>query len=267
MQMLDQPLIWPVGEADVVNLDLAAHVFERDGVRFVRRFGRLFQQLEDPRGARERVLQFGHDAGNLVERLRVLVRVAQKHRKLTDRDRARAARRRDQRARDRYARVHQTVDKARGRIRDRREEDRAERVFLQPGVDFVKPALRAFFLSERLHDVLPRNHFVDQRVLLSARFGAQPEHFIGTLCDKRRNQQRYRRDQKDDQRDRRIHGKHESERAEDRQYAREKLRKADQQSVRELFDVGRHAARNLARRMPIEIGKRQRSDLAERIVP
>ena len=88
IQIFDQMLLRRVGERDVLQLYAAGDGFKLLRVQCVRRFGRLVDQLEDPCGAGQRVLKLRDHAGDLVEGLGVLVRVAEEARQSADRDRA-----------------------------------------------------------------------------------------------------------------------------------------------------------------------------------
>ena len=78
------------------------------------------------------VLQLGHNAGNIIERLGVLVGIVQQNRKLADRN---AAANGNQRAHHADRRIHQRVDKAGGRVGDGGKEGGLYAADLQIGVN------------------------------------------------------------------------------------------------------------------------------------
>ena len=128
----------PVGyipEADVLELHASVGMLQRNSTLRVRCLRRLVDELKHTPRAGHRVLKLGHNAGNIVEGLRILVRVAEEHRKSAHRN---TARNRHQRARQRHAGIDDAVDKAGDGVRQRREERRAQRVFLKPSVNFVE---------------------------------------------------------------------------------------------------------------------------------
>ena len=90
-----------------------------------------------------------------------------------------------------------------------------------------------------------------------------PEERIGVLRDLPRHHEAERGQQDDEQGDERLDREHEHECAEDGQHAGEQLREAHQQALRELVDVRDHAAREVARRMRVEVADRQLLDVVE----
>ena len=77
VEVPDQGLVRRVGEAKVLDLHCALHLFRTFRMLRLRRPRRGFDQLEHPPRAGQRVLQFRHHAGNLVKGLGVLVGVVQ----------------------------------------------------------------------------------------------------------------------------------------------------------------------------------------------
>ena len=82
-------------------------------------------------------MQFRNDAGDLVEGLGILVRVAEETRQPADRDRPCHG---AERAGKADAGIDDVVDDARGRVRHGGKEGRAHGVGRQPVVDLVKLA-------------------------------------------------------------------------------------------------------------------------------
>ena len=84
-QALDERAVGQIAEGDVLDLDVAV----RHELYGVLRFGGLVfsvQQLEHAGRAGQSVLQLGHDAGNFVEGLGILVGVVQEDAQLADGD-------------------------------------------------------------------------------------------------------------------------------------------------------------------------------------
>ena len=252
IKMLDQVLLRDIGERDVLQRDAAVGVRERLRIGGLRGLRRFLDKLEDAVGAGQRILQLRYHAGNFVEGLRILVGIAEEACQLADGD---AAVHGAERARHADARIDERVDKARGRIRDGREENGAQRALAQPLVDLVKAALCAFLIAEGLHDLLIADHLVDDAGLLAAGGGLLLEHGVGLAGDKARNEQRHRRDDHDDERDERIHPQHEQQRADDGEHARKELREAHEQAVCELVDIRDHAADDLAVAVRIDVAQ------------
>ena len=242
----------------MLELHSALRLFEDSRVVAVGDLSRLLDEVKDSRGAGERVLKLGYNAGNLVERLGVLVGVGQKAGKSSDR---KTARDRRERSGQRNSRVNDAVDKAGRRIGDRREEYRPQRRLAKPLVDLVELLLRALLVAERLNDLLTADHLVDKRGLLSSRLGLESEHIVGVLCDESRGEQRERRYKQHDEGYSGVYREHEADRSEYRRGSRKELRKAHQQSVGKGVGVGDDAADDLARRVRVEVGERQALDL------
>ena len=173
-------LLRRVGERDVLQLYAAGDGFKLLRVQCVRRFGRLVDQLEDPCGAGQRVLKLRDHAGDLVEGLGVLVRVAEEARQPADRDRACHGAERTGKA---DAGINNIVNDARGRVRHGRKERRTHGRRRQTVVDLVKLAQTLALVRESLHDALTAQLLVDQRGLLPACLGLQLEHGIGMTRD------------------------------------------------------------------------------------
>ena len=76
-EVLNQLAVGGIGEENVLEIDFAAGLRKNLGVGRVGILRGLVNQLKDASGAGERVLQLGDDAGNLVERLGVLIGVGE----------------------------------------------------------------------------------------------------------------------------------------------------------------------------------------------
>ena len=263
-QILDEPLLRRVGERDVLQRHAARGLRQRLRVRRVGRLGGLVDEREDPVRARQRVLKLGDNAGDLVERLGVLVRVTEEARQRTHRDRAR---RRADCARKADARIDDIVDDARGGVRHGREERRAHRGRREAAVDLVELPLALALVRERLYDAHAAQLLVDKGGLFAAGLRLQLEHGIRPRGDELRHQQRQGCQQHHDQRDLPADGQHESERARDGQNAGEQLCEAHEKTVGELVDVGNDAAERIARGMAVKVRERQPLQMRERLSP
>ena len=209
-------------------------------------------------------MQLRHDAGDLVERLGILVRIAQKNAELSDRD---AARDRIQRADQSDARIHDAVDKSRRRIRQAAEKYGAQARLLQPLIQLVEAFERRPFLSERLHDLLPLDHFVDKGGLFTTHGVLCLEMTVAAFCDKACGDETERRHDHDNKRNRQIHGQHKQERSQNGQHAGKELCCAHEQAVRKRVHIRDDAAHKVAGRMGIQIRQGKRLDLFDRRVP
>ena len=118
-------------------------------------------------------------------------------------------------------------------------------------------------MPEGLHDLQISDHLFREGRDLAAALRLMPEESIGVLRDLPRHHEAERGQQNDEQRDERLDRKHEHEGAEDGQYARKQLRESHQQALRELIDVRDHAAREVARRVRVEVADRQLLDVIE----
>ena len=76
VEVLNQGLLFPVGEAHLLDGHLPLGVLEHPGVGVVGDLGPLLNQLEHPARAGQGVLQLCHHAGNLIKGLGVLVGIA-----------------------------------------------------------------------------------------------------------------------------------------------------------------------------------------------
>ena len=165
VQVLNQMLLRRVGECDVLEFHAAGDGFERLCIRGVRRFNRFVDQFKYPRGAGQCILQFRNDAGDLVEGLGILVRVAEETRQPADRDRPCHG---AERAGKADAGIDDVVNDARRRVRHGREEGCAHGRRRQTVVDRVKLAQTLVLMRERLHDALAIQLLVNQGGLLPA---------------------------------------------------------------------------------------------------
>ena len=174
----------------------AVEVLYRSRMFRLRTLGFFLDQLEDPRRARQRVLQLRDHAGYLVERFRVLVRVAEQAGQLTHRHRA--AKKSDETCRmtasdgetgaqDRHPRVHHVVHKAGARVCQGGEKDCPQRTLLKPFVDLVEPAEHPVLLPVGLHHLLVADHLIDQRGLFPSRLRLQKKHVVSPRRDKLRH--------------------------------------------------------------------------------
>ena len=116
VHILEQRRLRHVAERHMLQRDAARHVRERFRIRRVGDLLRLVHEREDTSSAGDSVLQLGDNAGNFVERLGVLVGIAEENRQAADRDRARDG---GHRACEADTSIDHTGHKARDRVRQR----------------------------------------------------------------------------------------------------------------------------------------------------
>ena len=219
----------------------------------VLRFGGLVfsvQQLEHAGCAGQSVLQLGHDAGNFVEGLGVLVGVVQEDAQLADGD---ASSYGIDCAHEADACVDDVVDEAGGGVGHAGEEDGLQAHVLQSAIHLVKSLEALGLVAEGLHDLLTLYHLVDKGSLLAAHGALALEILVAALCEKAGHHKAQRGDADHHQRDRDILLQHEEQGAEDGQHTREQLGEAHQQAVREGIHIGHHPAHDVAGWMAVEV--------------
>ena len=130
--------------------------------------GRGLQKFIDTLGGHESIFQFRDDAGDLVERFRVLVRVGQKDRQAADRKRRGAGGNDEQRAGHADDGVNDLVDKTGGGIDEGGEEHGLQRMPAEFLVQHIETSRDAPFLRIGLHDLLIFDHFIGVACLRAA---------------------------------------------------------------------------------------------------
>ena len=263
VEVADQLLLRVVGERHVAALHAALHAGERQRVGPVGRLRRFGDQVQKPRGAGDGILKLRDHAGDLVERLGILVGVAEK---AGQRAHGHAAGQRHQRAGQCHAGIDHAVDESGGGVGDGGEEYGAQRAVLQPAVDLVKLVQALRLAAEGLDHLGVADHLVDVGGHLATGLGLQAEHVVCALGDEPRHEQRQRRDHHHHQRDGPVADQHDDQRSGDGQRAGEQLCEAHQQALGELVGVGDDAADDLAVRMGVDVAQRQLGDLAQRVL-
>ena len=261
-EVLDQGPVGQVAEADVLQRYPAVRLQNgRAG-----RFGGLVpgvQQGEHPRRAGQSVLQLGHDARYLVERLGVLVGVAQKDAQLADGD---APGRRVERAHQPHAGVDDVVHKAGGGVGQAGKEGGFQAHVRQPLVHLVEGGQALGLVAEGLHHLLSLDHLVDEGGLLAPHRALAVEVAVGVVGDEARHHQAERGDEDHHQRDEHVLPEHEQQGAHNGQHAGEQLGEAHQQPVREGVHVGHHPADDVPGGVAVQVGKGQGLDLVDGVV-
>ena len=158
----------------------ASHTTQYHGVRRVRFHRRLVDDLEDTTRGRDGVLKLRHDTGDFIERLRVLVRVAQERNELPDRDEGPD---RHHRAAHTDRRIDDRVHAAGRRIHERRHEGRLEAVVGQGFIYLLKLRLCLILMPEGLHDLQISDHLFREGRDLAAALRLMTEESIGVLRD------------------------------------------------------------------------------------
>ena len=262
VHILEQRCLRHVAERHMLQRDAARHVRERFGIRRVGDLLRLVHQRKDTSSAGDSVLQLGDNAGNFIERLGVLVGIAEENRQAADRNGTCHGRHGTRKA---NTGIDHAGDKARDRVRQRGEERRTERCLTQCLVQRAEARLGARLIAERLHDLLPVDHLVEEGRLLAARLRLLAEHIISARGDEFCRKEGQRRQHDDDERDLPVQIEHDAECAEDREHTRKQLCEAHEQAVGKLVDIGDHAADDVAGGMAVEVGKRQLLQVGERL--
>ena len=201
----DQRLGRIIGEMYVPDLHTAPDQLGTLRVFRFRTALRRFDQIKDPAGAGQGILQFCDHAGYLIEGFGVLVGIAEEAGQVTHRNTAAHG---DQCACQRHTGIDQGVDEPGSRIGQRGKEDGPQRAFLQSPVYLVKLLQRLLFMAKGLDDLHLANGLVNDGRLLASGLGLELEHRIGTLGDKVCHQQRNRRDAEDHQGDLPVHDQH-----------------------------------------------------------
>ena len=245
---------------DVNRAAYANVVSQYSCIRRVRFHRRLVDDFEHTARGGDGVLELRHDTGDFIERLRVLVRIAQERHELTDRDEGLD---RHHRAAHADRRIDDGVHTAGRRVHERRHEGCLEAVVGQRFVDLLELRLRLVLVTESLHNLQVSDHLLGEGRDLAAALRLMPEEIVGVLRDLPRHDEAERGQQDDKQGDERLDRDHEHEGAEDGQHAGKQLREAHKQALRELVDVRDHAAREVARRVRVEVADRQLLDVVE----
>ena len=145
------------------------------------------------RGVRR--LDLRDDARHLIERLGVLIRIAQKRLNLAHGQSRRHAGDNARATNHRHHRVDDVVDKARPGIRERTHKLRMLARRIQPGVEFVKALLGMRAIGESVHQFLLAHILLDMsaKLALNALLGCKA--LVGKFGDKPRRKNGQRRDE------------------------------------------------------------------------
>ena len=243
-----------IGEADPVDFDLTLTAGWMSRIRFVRLLGRLIDNVEHPLGAGDCRLQLGDDAGNLVERLGVLVGVGQKAGQCTHR---KAACNAGESADDGNRRIDHPVDKAGAGIGQRRIKLRLDPYVVQLMVDPVKLLLGALLIGKGFDHLLVAHQLLDAAAQLTLDGALAAEHIKGMFCNKGCHKQRQRRDDHHYQTHLEIDCQHIHQRDGNGDDSGEQLGKALKQPVRNRVDVVDDAADDVAVRAAVDVGERK----------
>ena len=252
VHVFNQGHIRHIAELDMLKLHTACTVGQGNGIGGIGQDGVFVNKVEHTLRTGQGVLQLGHNAGNIIERLGVLVGIVQQNRKLADRN---AAANGNQRAHHADRRIHQRVDKAGGRVGDGGKEGGLYAADLQIGVDLVKALLGAAFVTEGADKMLVADQLVHQTGQLGAGLALYAEHIIGMLRNELCHKDGKRGENHNDQGNAPVNGKHKAQSAHNGQNAGEQLGKAHQQAVTELLHIGVDAADGVAGLVGIHIAQ------------
>ena len=189
------------------------------------RFGGCIQHLEHALCAGDGILEFRDHAGDLIERLRVLVGIRKETCKVADTHRPDPRQRTDRTecAECADGGVDQTVHETGRGVRHGCEKCCFLSGIAEFAVDLLEPCLRAILIGECLDDALIADEFFCEGTQIAAQRGLLGESIVGSRCDLCRHEQRDRCQQYDQQCDLHIDGQHENERPHDGHNACEKL--------------------------------------------
>ena len=179
--MFDQWHLTGVRKAYILKSHAALHLIQRLSICRILRYRFFVQKMKDSSRTCQRVLKFCHHAGDLVKRLGILIGIIQKTTQLTN---GNSSLDRGKCTENTNARIHQSVDKAGGRISNGREEGRFQAAGLQSLVNIIKLFLRLFFIGKCFNHFLVSHHFFYQRSHLCSRLRLQTEHGKCTFCNK-----------------------------------------------------------------------------------
>ena len=253
LDVLEDGAAGNVGERHVPERDLAANLAQLKGVLGIGLLDRLVDELEEVARAGDGVLQLRDDAGDVVERLGVLVGVGEECREPAHGD---PAREHDERAEDADRGVDERVHEAHGRVRQRREEDRLVALLRQARVDVGHVGVDGLRHAERLDGRDASDHLLHEAGELAAQLRLPLEVLARVGRDELGGPDREGREDRDHKGDREVQPEHEDERADDGEHAGGELLEAHDEAVRELVGVVHDAARDLAVLVGVDVGQR-----------
>ena len=262
IQIANQRSFRPVGKCDV----LRRYASLRNEIGDILQrglFPLVIKHFEDASGAGERVLQLRDDAGDFVERLRILSGITEQSREASDRE---PSGEHKEGTDHRDNRVNGIVDDTGARVRQGREEGGLQGGLRQAVIDLAERSERLVFVRESGHNLAVSDHFVNQTGLFASNLGLRAEQMVGLPGDELRKKQRGRRQNDNHERDDRALNQHADKRSDNRHDARKELGKSHQQSVGELIHIGNHAAHKVAVVTRVDVGNRHAGNLGEQFL-
>ena len=249
-----------VREGHVVERDFALDAAELEGSLGVRLLERLVDELKEVARAGDGVLQLRDHAGDVVERLGVLVGVLEEGGEAAHGD---AAAEHDERAEDTDGGVDERVHEAHGRVGERREEHRLVALLREAGVDVAHAAADLVGDAERLDGAHAADHLLDEARELAAQLGLAREMLARVTRDELGHPDRERREHGNHAGDQRVQAEHEHERDNDGQDAGRELLETHDEAVGELVGVVDDATRDLAVLVGVDVGQRHALEVVE----
>ena len=205
VHILDQRHVGQIAELDVFKRHGTGAMLQRVSIGGIGQDRRFVNQIKHALGARHGVLQLGHNAGNIIKGLGILVGVIQKDRQLTHGNAAANGRKR---AQNPHRRIHQRVDKPGAGVGHGGVEHRADAAFLQRLVDDIKAGFGAALVPEGAHQLLVADQFLHKPGHLGAGFALQLEHRVGVRGNVACHKDGKRRQRHDHQRNAPVDPKH-----------------------------------------------------------
>ena len=179
IQILDQRLLGHIGEIHIQQFHLA-HLGRVGNILGVGCFLGLIQQIKDPLGAGDGILQFRHHAADLIEGLGILAGIAQKHAELSHGNAPGAHK---QSTHQGHCRIDNIIHKTGTGIGKAGEEGGIQRRFAQPVIHHIKVPQAFRLMAIGLYYPLAFHQLVDEGGLHSPLFGLLLKVLVGTFGD------------------------------------------------------------------------------------
>ncbi len=234
-------------------------------------FRRLIHQLHEPPCRGHGRLKLRHNAGHFVERLGVLVGIAEEAGQLTYRH---ASVHGSQCAGNAYRRIHQTVNKAGQGVGKRRVNLRLVAPGVQPVVDFSQLFFAFLFVAEELDQLLTCHHFLHMTAQFALNLALLDEGFVGAPGNQGSDDHGHRGQCHHHQCNEGMNGNHETKGSDNGHHAGEQLGKPLQKAIADSIHIADHTVNDVAVRRginkaqghPNQLGKHIHPQVADRLV-
>ena len=241
-----------VGEIHVRELDLAPSIHQLYGAGSIGLFFRRIHEREEAPRRGESRLNLRDHAGDLVERLRVLIGIREEGLNAAHRERGGPTSDNAHAPHDRYDGVDHVVHGARPRIGQRAQELRALAGNIELLVEGVEPLEHLVAMGEHVHELLAPHELLDVPAELPLDALLVDEARMGEPCDRGGHKHRERRHEHHDHGHGNRDRQHERERAHDGHDTGEELSEPLEQAVANLIGVVDHATHEVAVRMAVD---------------